>query len=143
VEIVYGVIMLLVLSGFQIPIIRSIRSLKASSGQPVKEVRKIGPEVQHILDTTWIGDGNGIIRCWRWMCSCGVQGGSGDAVKDRNVGTEANAIKAFMNHAEGYKKANGNFWKEKHDELQMKFDAYVDKCYCKETHRELKSLEGI
>lgn len=96
----------------------------------------------HMLKRTWIGEADLVVAGWRWQCTCGVIGAAGDAKASTNsLGSEGNAIENFKIHARGYKEANGNAWKDRHDALQVKFDAFVEKCYCKETtHHQLERL---
>lgn len=97
------------------------------------------PASAHMLMKTWIEmDGDGVIAGWRAKCSCGAISYATDATKrtstkNATLGTEENVIKHFESHAKNFNRVNGNVWKDRHDELQRKFDDAQEKCYCKET----------
>lgn len=94
----------------------------------------------HLLVKTWTEAANGVRPAgWRWKCSCGVTGSANNITnpsvgKPGSLGSENNAIERFEAHAEGYKRVNGNEWKDRHDALQAKFDEAQEKCYCKDIH---------
>jgi hypothetical protein len=98
----------------------------------------------HLLTRTWVERGDSNAPGWRWKCSCGVIGLS-SGIKEATItqsgslGAESLAIERFKAHAKGYREANGNMWKDKHDALKAEFDVFQEKCYCKETfHHQLE-----
>jgi hypothetical protein len=115
-------------------------SVRALASPKVKPALLPAPTPdEHKLVRTWVEANNypGVAG-WKWKCSCGVQGTAPDANGTTSLGSESKAIDRYMAHAKNYKIANGNKWKDKHDEVKEQFDAFVEKCYCKETHQPLQ-----
>lgn len=115
-----------------------ITKLKRPASVPVVPALPVAAE--HLLIKTWTEAANGVRPAgWRWKCSCGVMGSANNITnptgsKPGSLGSESNAIERFETHAEGYKRVNGNEWKDKHDALQARFDEAQEKCYCKDIH---------
>lgn len=139
-ELIVGVILIIInISGllYARKVFHTLGS-KAIESKPPAKALTVKPVEDHKLLETWIEtDGDGVIRGWRSRCSCGAVNYATNATlatdtKRATYGTEANVIEAHMTHAKNFKLANGNEWKDRHDELQKKFDEAQEKCYCKE-----------
>lgn len=112
---------------------------KALPTAPQPKALTAEPVTTHVLLKTWIEkDGDGVIAGFRAKCSCGAIMYATDATRRTSTkvatyGSEDNVVNHFESHAKNFNRANGNVWKEKHDELQRKFDEAQESCYCKET----------
>lgn len=125
--------------------------------QQNKILRQITPSEQpkaleywvedHRLVKTWMASSHEnapAAAAWAWKCSCGSRGVAGNVEQGKNLGSEANAIERFKQHAQGYRDANKgviNPLKTKLDKVEADFAEYREKCYCKHTNDDLILLE--
>ena len=124
-------------------LVNIFRSRKTQPALREKAVKAVAPPEVHRLIHTWVEIENkdGWYTGWRYKCSCGHFGASPNCTKT-TLGSEAGAIERFKAHAEGYREANRNPLQEKLDAVRAEFDSFKQKCYCQETHTEIKALEG-
>jgi hypothetical protein len=124
-ELIGGAILLL-LNGYIIYLVK-----RRPAGAPAIEA----PKDEHILVSTWIEGSTAVLAAgWRWECSCGVEGTCGDHQKYKTVGTEQNAVDRFKEHAQAYREANGNRWRDLLAAKEAELDAFRKNCYCKDIH---------
>ncbi|UDL16612.1 hypothetical protein SEA_ATUIN_218 [Arthrobacter phage Atuin] len=110
---------------------------KAIEAPVVKTVVVNGSLGQHVLKRTWIGDEGLSVKGWRWECSCGTIGASGNADGKTSLGSEENAIDRFKAHAKGFREANKDLMQEKYNLLEKEFADYRKACYCKDANDDL------
>lgn len=105
-------------------------------------------DTEHRLVKTYIEMyGDGVMRGWRAKCSCGAISYATNATletssKRATYGTETNVIEAYEKHAENFKRANGNPYKDQIEALKKELDAQRAACFCKDvSHVELLPLK--
>jgi hypothetical protein len=92
----------------------------------------------HRLVKTWVGESDGYtLPGWKFQCSCGTVGTAVNAKEGSSLGSEENAIQRFINHAKNRSLADEVSNDDKYQKLKAEFDAYREKCYCKDINSSL------
>ena len=121
-----------------------VQSRKEKKGTPpaITTTQVASNNGDHVLAKTWMEPDptDRAYAGWRWKCKCGVQGVATNCKKGI-LGSEANAIERFKDHAEGYREANFDAQQAAYDNLAAEYKLYREKCYCKETNNDLIVLK--
>jgi hypothetical protein len=92
----------------------------------------------HTLVKTYVGESDGYtLPGWKFKCSCGTVGTATNAKNGSSLGSEENAVQRFMQHAELHGKAASLTGEDKYKKLAAEFEAYKEKCYCKDINSSL------